>query len=80
MNMNEWLRFLAGVVVLTGTLLTYFVSPWWLLLLVFAGLNLIQSAFTKWCPAMWILGKCGSIKSVFACHKSIRIPCCFGKV
>jgi len=39
--------------------LGYWVSPYWYLFTAFVGLNLLQSAFTNWCPAMWILGKLG---------------------
>ena len=59
MNMNEALRLLAGIVTLTGIALGFFVSPWFYLINVFVGLNLIQSAFTKWCPAMWFLRMAG---------------------
>jgi len=41
----------AGLVVLVGVGLGHFVSPWWLLLSAFAGLNMIQAAFTGFCPA-----------------------------
>lgn len=53
MSVNEALRLMAGSVVLTSVLLGYFVAPEWFLLTGFVGLNLIQSSFTKWCPAMW---------------------------
>lgn len=43
-------RLLAGTVSLMGLGLGVFVSPWWYLLTVFAGLNVIQSAFTGFCP------------------------------
>ena len=43
-------RVLAGVVSLTGLGLGFFVNEWWYLLTVFAGLNVIQSAFTGFCP------------------------------
>lgn len=59
MNMNEALRLLAGIVTLIGIALGFFVSPWFYLINVFAGINLIQSAFTKWCPAMWFLDIAG---------------------
>ncbi|MCX5778492.1 MAG: DUF2892 domain-containing protein [Elusimicrobia bacterium] len=59
MNQEESLRLMAGAVVLAGVAGVYFISAWFLLFLVFVGLNLIQSAFTKWCPAMWLLDKCG---------------------
>jgi hypothetical protein len=47
---EKLVRVLAGVVSLTGLGLGFFVSPWWYLLTVFAGLNVIQSAFTGFCP------------------------------
>ncbi len=44
----------AGLVVLVGVALAHFVSPWWILLCVFAGANMIQAAFTGFCPAAMI--------------------------
>jgi len=49
----------AGVVVLTSVLLARYVSPWWILLAVFAGLNMIQAAFTGFCPAAMVFKKLG---------------------
>jgi hypothetical protein len=57
MKMENRIRILAGSLVLTGVLLTWLVSPWWLLLPTFVGLNLIQSALTGFCPAELILAK-----------------------
>lgn len=59
MKIDSLIRLLAGSVVLTGTALGYFVSPWWLLLPAFAGANLIQSVFTGFCPPTIILTKLG---------------------
>lgn len=59
MTVNEGLRLMAGVFVLASILLAHYVSPWWLLFTGFVALNLIQSAFTRWCPAMMILKKMG---------------------
>lgn len=47
---ERFVRVLAGVVSLTGLGLGLFISPWWYLLTGVAGLNLIQSAFTGFCP------------------------------
>jgi hypothetical protein len=47
---EKLVRLMAGVVTLTGLGLGFFVSPWWYLLTVFAGVNVIQSAFTGFCP------------------------------
>ncbi|MFW5823904.1 DUF2892 domain-containing protein [Marinobacter sp.] len=59
MTVNEGLRLMAGVFTLISILLAHYVSPYWLLFTGFIALNLIQSAFTKWCPAMAILRKLG---------------------
>jgi hypothetical protein len=47
---EKLVRVLAGVVSLTGLGLGFFVNEWWYLLTVFAGLNVIQSALTGFCP------------------------------
>ena len=57
MTINRILRAMAGVVVTSSLALGYFVNPNWYLLTAFAGINLLQSAFSDWCPAMWILKK-----------------------
>lgn len=59
MTVERALRLMAGVVVLVSAALVYFVSPWWLLLTAFVGLNLLQSGFTNWCPAVWFFQKLG---------------------
>lgn len=50
----------AGTMNLLGLLLAWQVSPWWLLLSAFVGLNLLQSAFTGFCPAAIVLKKLGA--------------------
>ncbi|MBI5683188.1 MAG: DUF2892 domain-containing protein [Deltaproteobacteria bacterium] len=57
--MERWLRGTAGFVVLLSLGLTQLHSPKWLLLTAFMGLNLLQSAFTNWCPSMPILRSLG---------------------
>lgn len=59
MTMERALRGFAGMFVLISIILAYFVSPKWLWLTAFVGFNLFQSAFTNWCPMMWVLKKCG---------------------
>ncbi len=59
MNMENSIRVLAGTLILTSIALSHFVHPYWLWLGVFVGINLIQSAFTGFCPAEKILGKMG---------------------
>jgi hypothetical protein len=50
---------MAGLVVLVSVALAHYVSIYWLWLTVFVGLNLLQSAFTNWCPAMSIFRAIG---------------------
>ena len=59
MKIESFIRAMAGTVVLLSVALTYFVSPWWLLLTCFAGFNLLQSAFTGFCLPITILTKLG---------------------
>jgi hypothetical protein len=59
MKMENLIRIMAGTMVLISIALTHWVSQWWLLLAVFVGFNLIQSAITGFCPAEMILKKLG---------------------
>jgi Inner membrane protein YgaP-like, transmembrane domain len=59
MTVERGLRLMAGVVVLLSLVLALKVSTYWLFLTGFVGLNLLQSAFTNWCPAMVLLRKLG---------------------
>jgi hypothetical protein len=67
MKMENVIRILAGFMMLLSVALAHFVNQWWLLLGVFVGLNLIQSAFTGFCPAENILRKLGVGKAGGAC-------------
>ncbi len=51
MTVNQAVTAFAGFMVLLSVLLTMFVSPVWVWLTVFVGANLLQSAFTGFCPA-----------------------------
>ena len=55
MSVEGMIRVLAGSMVIISVALTLLVSQWWLLLAGFVGVNLIQSAFTGFCPADIIL-------------------------
>jgi len=55
MNNELRLRIFAGAMVLLSAALVYFVSPWWLIFTAFIGINLMQSAFTGFCPPLWVL-------------------------
>lgn len=59
MKMENAVRVLAGSMVVISVALAWLLSPRWMLLAAFVGLNLIQSAFTGCCPATRILGKLG---------------------
>jgi Inner membrane protein YgaP-like, transmembrane domain len=59
MTVERALRTMAGTMVLLSLALAQFVSPYWYLLTGFVGLNLLQSGFTNWCPAMWAFRKLG---------------------
>ena len=51
MSVDRAVLAFAGIMVLVSVGLTYFYSPLWMLLTIFVGLNLLQSAFTGFCPA-----------------------------
>jgi Protein of unknown function (DUF2892) len=59
MNIDRAVLSFAGFVVLLGLALGYLVSPYWYLLTAFAGLNMIQAAFTGFCPAAIVFKKLG---------------------
>jgi hypothetical protein len=68
MKIESLIRAMAGTVILVSVALAHFVSPWWLLLTTFAGLNLLQSAFTGFCPPSLILAKLGWLDSDGVIH------------
>ena len=59
MTVNEALRLIAGTMILLSLALAHYVSPNWLWFTAFIGANLLQSAFTRWCPMMTIFRKVG---------------------
>ena len=60
MTIERYLRLIAGCFVLGTVLLGYFHSPYWFFFTGFVALNLIQSAFTDWCPMMTFLRRLGA--------------------
>lgn len=68
MKTDAFIRVLAGSFTLLGVLLTWLVSPWWLLLPAFVGANLIQSAFTGFCPPTLVLTKLGWVDEQGVIH------------
>lgn len=59
MTLDEALRAIAGFMIVLSLALGAWVHPGFYLLTLFVGLNLLQSAFTKWCPMMSLLEKAG---------------------
>ena len=70
MTVENGIRVLAGTLVLTSIALTHFLhTHWWLLLAAFVGVNLIQSAFTHFCPAEIFMKKAGMKSGGSCCSK-----------
>ena len=59
MDVERWLRLVAGFFVLVSVALGMWVHPGFLWFTLFVGANLLQSAFTNWCPMMTILRRAG---------------------
>ena len=57
--MERIIRRMAGFMVLLSVALGYFVSPWFFILTVMVGANLLQSSFTNWCFVEPVLEKLG---------------------
>ena len=49
----------AGIMVLASLALSQLHSPYWLLLTTFVGINMLQSAFTGFCPAAMLFKRLG---------------------
>ena len=68
MNVDRAVFALAGTMVLASVVLGWLVNPYWLLLAGFVGANMLQAAFTGFCPAASIFAKLGlKSGSAFAC-------------
>ena len=59
MTIDRAVMAFAGLVVLVSLALGHWVSPYWLLLTAFAGLNMLQAAFTGLCPAASVFKRLG---------------------
>ncbi|WP_421932849.1 YgaP family membrane protein [Phenylobacterium sp.] len=60
MSVDRMVFVFAGCVVLLSIALAHYVHPWWIGLAIFAGLNMIQAAFTGFCPAAMLFKKLGA--------------------
>jgi glucan phosphoethanolaminetransferase (alkaline phosphatase superfamily) len=65
MSLERWIRLIAGTFVTVSVVLSYVQSSYWLLFTLFVGLNLLQSALTRWCLMEELLKKLG-VKSAAA--------------
>ena len=57
--LHTYFRVIVGIMVLLSVVLSVYVNPNWMWFTVFIGVNMIQSAFTKWCLLEIILLKLG---------------------
>lgn len=67
MKLENLIRALAGTLILASLVLAHYVHPNWIWLTVFVGFNLLQSAFTGFCPAEMLLKKLGFGKTDGSC-------------
>ncbi len=59
MTLEPMLRLIAGLFITVSVLLGMLVHPYFFWFTLFVGLNLMQSAFTNWCPMMSFLRRVG---------------------
>jgi hypothetical protein len=59
MSIDRIVLAFAGLMILLSLLLGHFVSPYWFWFTAFVGANLLQSAFTGFCPLASILRRIG---------------------
>jgi hypothetical protein len=59
MSIDRAVLAFAGLMVLLSLLLTHFVHPYFIWFTAFIGVNMLQSAFTGFCPAAMIFRKLG---------------------
>jgi hypothetical protein len=67
MKLENVIRAMAGTMVLGSLALAHYVHPNWIWLTVFVGFNLLQSAFTGFCPAETLFKKLGVGKGEKCC-------------
>jgi len=73
MNVDRAVFAMAGSIVLLSLALAWLFSPYWLLLAAFVGANMLQAAFTGFCPAAIIFRKLGlKTGSAFECPLATR--------
>ena len=73
MNVDRAVFTLAGTMILLSVGLGWSVSPYWYLLAAFVGANMLQAAFTGFCPAAVIFRKLGlKTGAAFECAQDAR--------
>jgi hypothetical protein len=60
MSIDRMVFAFAGAMILLSLALSHLFTPYWLLLTGFVGLNMLQAAFTGFCPLALILKKLGA--------------------
>jgi hypothetical protein len=60
MSIDRMMLAFAGLMITLSLALSYFFTPYWLILAAFVGLNMLQAAFTGFCPLARILKKLGA--------------------
>jgi len=60
MILDRMVMAFAGLIILASLTLAQLLSPYWLLLTAFVGLNLIQASFTGFCPAAMVFKRLGA--------------------
>ena len=63
MTVENAIKAIAGIFIVTSLILGYYVNEKWFLFTAFVGVNLFQSSFTKWCLLEKILIKAGMKKA-----------------
>jgi hypothetical protein len=57
MTQSDLFRAIVGTMILISVILAVFVSPWWMAFTAFIGANMLQSAFTRFCPMDMIIAR-----------------------
>ncbi len=60
MTLKYLMRLIPGIFIIVSVLLGLLVDKWWFALTLFVGINMMQSAFSKWCLLENILKKLGA--------------------
>ena len=60
MILDRMVMAFAGLIILASLTLAQLLSPYWLLMTAFVGLNLIQASFTGFCPAAMVFKRLGA--------------------